>query len=172
VRQINSSECNHSGHSDGGGSRSGKAEGGVDPVIVSLLVIVVVTQERNVRIAGLFSVVVRLLTVFVTLFTLFVRLLTVFVTLFTLFVRLLVGFTVLIVSLTLSIVVRLLFLFLRFGAVVDISGAFGFIFEDIAREFGNLIGVVVLVDGDVGNLVSCLDNSVVTSVGICTSKHS
>jgi len=158
VRQINSSECNHSGHSDGGGSRSGKAEGGVDPVIVSLLVIVVVTQERNVRIAGLFSVVVRLLTVFVTLFTLFVRLL--------------VGFTVLIVSLTLSIVVRLLFLFLRFGAVVDISGAFGFIFEDIAREFGNLIGVVVLVDGDVGNLVSCLDNSVVTSVGICTSKHS
>lgn len=159
MRQINSSECNHSGHSDGGGSRSGKAEGGVDPVIVSLLVIVVVTQERNVRIAGLFSVVVRLLTVFVTLFTLFVRLL--------------VGFTVLIVSLTLSIVVRLfLFLFLRFGAVVDISGAFGFIFEDIAREFGNLIGVVVLVDGDVGNLVSCLDNSVVTSVGICTSKHS
>jgi len=158
VRQINSSECNHSGHSDGGGSRSGKAEGGVDPVIVSLLVIVVVTQERNVRIAGLFSVVVRLLTVFVTLFTLFVRLL--------------VGFTVLIVSLTLSIVVRLLFLFLRFGAVVDISGAFSFIFEDIAREFGNLIGVVVLVDGDVGNLVSCLDNSVVTSVGICTSKHS
>jgi len=198
VRQINSSECNHSGHSDGGGSRSGKAEGGVDPVIVSLLVIVVVTQERNVRIAGLFSVVVRLLTVFVTLFTLFVRLLTVFVTLFTLFVRLLtvfvtlftlfvrlltvfvtlftlfvrllVGFTVLIVSLTLSIVVRLLLFF--FGAVVDISGAFGFIFEDIAREFGNLIGVVVLVDGDVGNLVSCLDNSVVTSVGICTSKHS
>lgn len=158
MRQINSSECNHSGHSDGGGSRSGKAEGGVDPVIVSLLVIVVVTQERNVRIAGLFSVVVRLLTVFVTLFTLFVRLL--------------VGFTVLIVSLTLSIVVRLLFLFLRFGAVVDISGAFSFIFEDIAREFGNLIGVVVLVDGDVGNLVSCLDNSVVTSVGICTSKHS
>jgi len=159
VRQINSSECNHSGHSDGGGSRSGKAEGGVDPVIVSLLVIVVVTQERNVRIAGLFSVVVRLLTVFVTLFTLFVRLL--------------VGFTVLIFSLTLSIVVRLfLFLFLRFGAVVDISGAFSFIFEDIAREFGNLIGVVVLVDGDVGNLVSCLDNSVVTSVGICTSKHS
>jgi len=159
VRQINSSECNHSGHSDGGGSRSGKAEGGVDPVIVSLLVIVVVTQERNVRIAGLFSVVVRLLTVFVTLFTLFVRLL--------------VGFTVLIFSLTLSIVVRLfLFLFLRFGAVVDISGAFSFIFEDIARELGNLIGVVVLVDGDVGNLVSCLDNSVVTSVGICTSKHS
>lgn len=159
MRQINSSECNHSGHSDGGGSRSGKAEGGVDPVIVSLLVIVVVTQERNVRIAGLFSVVVRLLTVFVTLFTLFVRLL--------------VGFTVLIFSLTLSIVVRLfLFLFLRFGAVVDISGAFSFIFEDIAREFGNLIGVVVLVDGDVGNLVSCLDNSVVTSVGICTSKHS
>lgn len=159
MRQINSSECNHSGHSDGGGSRSGKAEGGVDPVIVSLLVIVVVTQERNVRIAGLFSVVVRLLTVFVTLFTLFVRLL--------------VGFTVLIVSLTLSIVVRLfLFLFLRFGAVVDISGAFGFIFEDIAREFGNLIGVVVLVDGDVGNLVSRLDSSVVTSVGICTSKHS
>ena len=159
MRQINSSECNHSGHSDGGGSRSGKAEGGVDPVIVSLLVIVVVTQERNVRIAGLFSVVVRLLTVFVTLFTLFVRLL--------------VGFTVLIFSLTLSIVVRLfLFLFLRFGAVVDISGAFSFIFEDIARELGNLIGVVVLVDGDVGNLVSCLDNSVVTSVGICTSKHS
>lgn len=159
MRQINSSECNHSGHSDGGGSRSGKAEGGVDPVIVSLLVIVVVTQERNVRIAGLFSVVVRLLTVFVTLFTLFVRLL--------------VGFTVLIFSLTLSIVVRLfLFLFLRFGAVVDISGAFSFIFEDIARELGNLIGVVVLVDGDVGNLVSCLDSSVVTSVGICTSKHS
>jgi len=162
VRQINSSECNHSGHSDGGGSRSGKAEGGVDPVIVSLLVIVIVVFSSDtvvvVRIAGLFIVVVRLLTVFVTLFTLFVRLL--------------VGFTVLIVSLTLSIVVRLLFLFLRFGAVVDISGAFGFIFEDIAREFGNLIGVVVLVDGDVGNLVSCLDNSVVTSVGICTSKHS
>jgi len=165
VRQINSSECNHSGHSDGGGSRSGKAEGGVDPVIVSLLVIVIVVllvfssdTVVVVRIAGLFIVVVRLLTVFVTLFTLFVRLL--------------VGFTVLIVSLTLSIVVRLLFLFLRFGAVVDISGAFGFIFEDIAREFGNLIGVVVLVDGDVGNLVSCLDNSVVTSVGICTSKHS
>jgi len=156
VRQINSSECNHSGHSDGGGSRSGKAEGGVD--IVGLLVIVVVVllvfrinTERIVRIAGLLIVVI-LLTVFVTLFTLFVRL---------------VVFTVLIVSLTLSIFVRLLF-----GAVVDISGAFGFIFEDIVREFGNRIGVVVLVDGDVGNLVSCLDNSVVTSVGICTSKHS
>lgn len=156
MRQINSSECNHSGHSDGGGSRSGKAEGGVD--IVGLLVIVVVVllvfrinTERIVRIAGLLIVVI-LLTVFVTLFTLFVRL---------------VVFTVLIVSLTLSIFVRLLF-----GAVVDISGAFGFIFEDIVREFGNRIGVVVLVDGDVGNLVSCLDNSVVTSVGICTSKHS
>ena len=156
MRQINSSECNHSGHSDGGGSRSGKAEGGVD--IVGLLVIVVVVllvfrinTERIVRIAGLLIVVI-LLTVFVTLFTLFVRL---------------VVFTVLIVSLTLSIFVRLLF-----GAVVDISGAFGFIFEDIVREFGNRIGVVVLVDGNVGNLVSCLDNSVVTSVGICTSKHS
>ena len=156
MRQINSSECNHSGHSDGGGSRSGKAEGGVD--IVGLLVIVVVVllvfrinTKWIVRIAGLLIVVI-LLTVFVTLFTLFVRL---------------VVFTVLIVSLTLSIFVRLLF-----GAVVDISGAFGFIFEDIVREFGNRIGVVVLVDGDVGNLVSCLDNSVVTSVGICTSKHS
>jgi len=167
VRQINSSECNHSGHSDGGGSRSGKAEGGVDTVVVAVGFVVVavgffvvINTERIVRIAGLFIVVVRLLTVFVTLFTLFVRLL---------------FFTVLILSLTLSIFVRLLlflFLFLRFGAVVDISGAFGFIFEDIAREFGNRIGVVVLVDGDVGNLVSCLDNSVVTSVGICTSKHS
>ena len=168
MRQINSSECNHSGHSDGGGSRSGKAEGGVDTVVVAVGFVVVVAvgffvvinTERIVRIAGLFIVVVRLLTVFVTLFTLFVRLL---------------FFTVLILSLTLSIFVRLLlflFLFLRFGAVVDISGAFGFIFEDIAREFGNRIGVVVLVDGDVGNLVSRLDSSVVTSVGICISKHS
>jgi len=156
VRQINSSECNHSGHSDGGGSRSGKAEGGVDIAGLLVIVVVVLLVFRSdtvvvVRIAGLLIVVI-LLTLFVTLFTLFVRL---------------VVFTVLIVSLTLSIFVRLLF-----GAVVDISGAFGFIFEDIVREFGNRIGVVVLVDGDVGNLVSCLDNSVVTSVGICTSKHS
>lgn len=158
MRQINSSECNHSGHSDGGGSRSGKAEGGVDAIVVVVIFVVVVFFRINtewiVRIAGLLIVVI---------------LLTVFVTLFTLFVRLLVVFTILIVSLTLSIVVRLLFFF---GAVVDISGAFGFISEDIVSEIGNLIGVVVLVDGDVGNLVSRLDSSIVTSVGICISKHS
>jgi len=167
VRQINSSECNHSGHSDGGGSRSGKAKGGVRRAIIvdDLVIVVVVVFRINtkwiVRIAGLLLIVVRLLTVFVTLLTLFVRLL--------------VGFTVLIFSLTLSIVVRLfLFLFFLFffffGA--EISGAFGLICEDIVREVGNLIDVVVLVEVDVGNPVSRLDSSVVTSVGICISKHS
>ena len=146
MRQINSSECNHRGNSDGGGSRSGKAEGGVGglTVVIVVVVIVVLLVIRSdtvvvVRIAGI------------------------------LIVRLVV-FTVLIVSLTLSIFVRLLLFF--FGAVVDISGAFGYIGEDIVREFGNRIGVVVLVDGDVGNLVSCLDNSVVTSVGIFIIKNS
>ena len=106
-----SSECNHSGHSDGGGSRSGKAEGGVAIFVDDLVIVVVVVGDDYVivvvfvintkwivRIAGLLLIVVRLLTVFVTLLTLFVSLL--------------VGFTVLIFSLTLSIVVRLLFLFL------------------------------------------------------------